>query len=87
MPLAATPHDLRSHILDGPAEAVRAVLSAAELLGESKVSQHDVTFRVQEDVLQLDITIDDAQLMEKTEIFYLPLNHCNSRRLAGAGCE
>ena len=67
MPLTAAPDDLRRHILDGTAEGVSPVLTAAELLGETEVCQHDVTFRVQEDILQFDVTVDYAELVEEID--------------------
>lgn len=81
MPLTAAPDDLRCHILDGPTEGVRPALSTTELLGKSKVGQHDVAFRVQENVLELDVTVDDAELMvdkrfilRKENIFFSPIS-------------
>lgn len=65
MSLAAAPDNLRGHILYGPAEAVGSALPTAELLGQSEVGEHYVALRVEENVLQFDITIDDPELCEK----------------------
>lgn len=71
MSLAAAPDDLGSHILDGPAEGVGPALAAAELLGETEVGQHDVTFSVQEDVLELYVPVDYAELVGRLETLVL----------------
>lgn len=73
MTLTAAPDDLRCHVLDGAAEGVSPALSTTELLGETEVCQHDMTFRVKEDVLELDVTVDNAELVEKRDDTWLKL--------------
>lgn len=39
-----------------------------EFFAESEICQDNVALRVQQDVLELDVAIDDAQLVRKKEI-------------------
>ena len=67
MAVVAASHHLRGHVLDGAAEAVGAPLRLVrqELAGQTKVSQGNVAVTVQENVLQFNITIDDAVLKQQ----------------------
>ncbi len=58
--------DLRRHVLDGAAEGVRPPLPLlrAELAAQPEVGEHDVPLAVQQDVLQLDVAVDDAVLVQ-----------------------
>lgn len=59
-------HHFGGHVFDGAAEGVGPPLGLvrSELPAEPKVCEHDVALPVQQDVLQLDITIDDAILVQ-----------------------
>lgn len=57
--------NLRRHVLDRAAKAVRPFVLKHQLAGQPKVGQHDVAVRVDQDVLQLDVPVDDAQLQKR----------------------
>ena len=60
MPVVSALDDLGRHVLDGATEGVGPLLLlvGAELPGEAEVGDYDVAFCVQQDVLQLNITVD-----------------------------
>ena len=55
---------LRGQVLWRTAEGVGLLTILLHDLGQAKVSQHDVTIVVQQNVLRLEITVDDVALVE-----------------------
>lgn len=48
-----------------------------ELLAEAEVSEHDVTRAVQQDVLELDVAVDDAELQQTNRQYCSELSKQN----------
>ena len=55
----------RTHVLDRAADGVGLGRLLGELLGQAKVSQlHRVGVRIQQQVLQLEVSVDDALALQ-----------------------
>mmetsp|Transcript_30996 Transcript_30996/g.52355 ORF Transcript_30996/g.52355 Transcript_30996/m.52355 type:complete len:341 (-) Transcript_30996:759-1781(-) len=60
---------LRGHVLDCAAEGLQAVLRDVShvVLGEAKVCEHDVPLHVHQNVLQLEVSVHDAVLVQEVK--------------------
>ena len=69
MSCRSSSHDFRSHVLNGAAEreCPKVSLVRREVFAETKVSQDDVSIRVEENVLQLNVSINDTQFVQVFE--------------------
>jgi hypothetical protein len=67
--VVSSPDHLWRHVLDGAAKRVRPplLLVRLKLSAEAKVREHNVTFAVEKNVLELDVAVDDAVLVEVLE--------------------
>lgn len=68
MSLSAASNHLRGHVLHSATKGVRprlpVFLVQGKFLTEAEIGQDDVTGRVDEDVLQFDVPVDDPQLKQ-----------------------
>lgn len=60
--MVSSPDDFGSHVFDRTAEAVGPLLMRKKLFGKAEVGEDHVAVAVQQDVLQFDVSIDDAEL-------------------------
>lgn len=68
LPVPAARDHLRGHVLGRPAEGLRLRVGAEEaLLGEAKVREDDVPLAGQEEVLELQVAVEDAGVVEVLE--------------------
>ena len=66
--VAAARDHLRGHVLGGPAEGLGLGVGAEEaLLGEAEVGEDDVALAGQEEVLELQVAVEDAGVVEVLE--------------------
>ena len=52
------------HVFDGAAKAVGSLFMGKKLFGKAKVGEDNVAVAVQQDVLQFDVSVDDAKLKQ-----------------------